>query len=149
MRWLEVVLCLGLGTPAFTATPVGDMPGRAALKDASACAACHREDASSRWAANREFPCTPYCLTCHPPAEMDQHHTVGVHLAKPLQAPLRLTEDHRMACSTCHHMAGPRLDTQRWRAESLFGRLFRTQDAYPTYFLVLRNDRGQLCRACH
>jgi hypothetical protein len=55
----------------------------------------------------------------------------------------------RTGCATCHDLATPRHDQVRWKAESLFDRLFRSQDHYQTYLLVYRNDKGQLCLACH
>ena len=80
---------------------------------------------------------------------MAQHHTIGVQLVKSMAVDLPLTPDHRLTCTTCHRLSQPRQDRVRWRAESLFGRLFRRQDTYQTYYLVIRNDRGQLCRVCH
>jgi hypothetical protein len=134
---------------AAFAQPPDDMPGRVALKDAAACAPCHQEDATGRWTAHRERPCTAYCHTCHRAADMAKHHTVDSQLRKPPQAELTLTAGRRTACFTCHTMARLRYDSVRWKAESLFGRLLRREARHKTYFLVTRNDRGQLCRACH
>lgn len=125
-------------------------PGpHATLDSPAACRPCHPADAPTRWTAQRFQPCSAYCLTCHPPTDMAQHHTIGVALSRPPSSVLSLTSDGRLTCATCHRLSVPRYDQVRWRSESLYGRLFRRQAAYLTYHLVLRNDRGQLCRLCH
>lgn len=113
------------------------------------CAGCHRDDAAARFEQDRLQPCAPLCLTCHPPKEMAQHHTIGRKLDRPLRRELRLDLKERMTCTTCHHLGRPRFDTVRWRSESLFDRAFRRQDRHKTYLLAIRNERGQLCKACH
>lgn len=113
------------------------------------CAACHAADAPARWAARGDRPCTPWCLTCHGKAEMDQHHPVGTVLRKKPGPAFPLTADGRTACATCHVLSRPRTDTVRWKAASLFDRLFRGEPRYKTYYLTERNDQGQLCLACH
>jgi hypothetical protein len=80
---------------------------------------------------------------------MTEHHSIDNPVTKSPRLPLRLTQDQKSACFTCHDLANRRYDTVRWRAESLFGRMFRSQTQYKTYYLVTRNDRGQLCLACH
>lgn len=114
-----------------------------------ACATCHAADAQARWTNHGDRPCTPDCLTCHTKAEMDQHHPVGMVLRKKPGPAFPLTADGRMACFTCHLMSRPRTDTVRWKASSLFDRMFRSKPRYKTYYLTLRNDQGQLCLACH
>lgn len=139
---LGTLVCLGgQGVP--------DAKVHAELEQPSACQPCHQEDGAARWASYRQQPCSPYCLTCHLPKDMAQHHAIGVPLPRAAGKDLRLTSEGRMACTTCHRLSTPRRDQVRWRAESLYGRLFRRQDSHLTYFLVIRNDRGQLCRACH
>ncbi len=134
--------------PLLSQTPA-DMPGHAALGSASACAPCHTADAQARLDAHRGTPCTPYCLTCHAKDEMARHHPVGNPVNKSPRVPLRLTQDQKSACFTCHDLANRRLDTVRWQAESLYARLIRREKLHKTYFLATRNDRGQLCLACH
>jgi hypothetical protein len=147
MRGLQ--LSALLWSLAIFAQAPDDMPGRMALKDPATCAPCHPEDAAARWTSHRERPCTAYCHTCHLAVDMANHHAVDSLLRKPLNAKLPLTTGHRTACFTCHTLAQTRYDRVRWKAESLFGRLFRREPRQKTYFLVTRNDRGQLCRACH
>lgn len=116
---------------------------------AAACASCHPRDAATRWAADPFRPCTPYCLTCHTKDQMDRHHHVGTPLSQPPRAELPLTAARQVACFTCHLLSRPRYDTVRWKAASLYDRMFRSEPRYKTYFLAIRNDQGQLCLACH
>ncbi len=113
------------------------------------CAGCHRDDAPARFERDRLQPCAAFCLTCHPPKEMEKHHTIGKKLERPLRRSLRLDAREQMTCATCHHLGRPRFDTLRWRSESLFDRAFRRQDRHRTYLLAFRNERGQLCKTCH
>ncbi len=62
---------------------------------------------------------------------------------------MHLTAEMKIACFTCHDMSQPRYDGVRWKATSLFDRLFRNESQYHTYFLVMRNSQGQLCLTCH
>lgn len=113
-----------------------------------ACAACHK-DAPKRWAANQSRPCTPYCATCHKKTETERHHPVGVVLPKAPEEGLPLLAGNKMACATCHDLSKPRFDSVRWKAASLFDRIFREELRYKTFFLSHRNDKGQLCLSCH
>lgn len=115
----------------------------------AACAACHKDDAAVRYGADRMQPCAGYCGTCHAPKEMGRHHSIGSRLERTKQVPLRLDGQGRTTCATCHQLGRPRYDARPWKAESLFDRLFRRQDRHKTYLLAVRNDRGQLCKACH
>ncbi|MDD2894171.1 MAG: hypothetical protein PHF20_09620 [Halothiobacillaceae bacterium] len=113
------------------------------------CAACHPQDAAQRMASARNTPCTPYCATCHKGEEMARHHTVGSELSRTDAMPLHLGGGQRIACATCHDLSRQRYDSVRWKAGSLFDRLFRDAPRYKTYFLSMRNDQGQLCLTCH
>lgn len=145
MRWGTVLLA----TITALTLSAQEMLGHGSLAEPSACVACHKEDGQARWTNQRWRACTPFCLSCHSPADTAQHHPVGKALRKPLTVPLPLGPGEVMACRTCHDLSRAREDSVRWRAESLYGRLFRRQSRHKTYFLVQRNDRGQLCLACH
>ena len=136
---IALVALIGLSAQAEDAAMPGDFP-HASGPAAAVCVSCH-EDGQARWAANRNRPCTPYCLTCHKKAEMDRHHTVGTVLATAPEGELHLTAEKKVACVTCHEMARNRYDEVRWKATSLFDRMFHQENQYKTYFLVMRNDR--------
>ncbi len=146
-----LVLLLGVGRgialEVEDAHSTGCLPRQASQQ---ACAGCHKQDAPQRLAAARNTPCTPYCTSCHKKDEMARHHTVGAELpqAEPLMH-LHLSGDHRIACATCHDLSRQRYDSVRWKAASLFDRLFHDEPRYKTYFLSMRNDQGQLCLTCH
>jgi hypothetical protein len=80
---------------------------------------------------------------------MDRHHTVGTELTEKPDEVLKLTAGKKTACFTCHDLSRPRYDSVRWKAASLYDRLFRAQKRYKTFFLSERNDQGQLCLSCH
>lgn len=143
------------------ARSVGCLPAHNAKEPHSACVKCHKADAEKRWKSNHKRPCTPYCGTCHKAAEMKRHHPVGIKLSRKPdrdedeehdddddKMPLA-GEEMKMACVTCHEMSRPRHDGVRWKAASMFDRLFRAEKRYKTYFLSKRNDHGQLCLSCH
>jgi hypothetical protein len=143
-------LFLGSGAAlALLAQAPSDMPGHAALGSSAVCVSCHAADASARWESHRSRPCDPYCGTCHAKEEMAKHHPVGNPVTKSPRLSLRLTLDRKSACFTCHDLSNRRYDSVRWKAESLFGRMFRQEKQHRTYYLATRNDRGQLCLACH
>jgi hypothetical protein len=115
---------------------------------ATACVACHK-DAPQRFGKNPMRSCTPYCMTCHKKSDMDRHHTVGTPLPRTPETELYLTADKQVVCSTCHDLSRARYDQVRWKATSLFDRMFHKENRYKTYFLAMRNDQGQLCLSCH
>jgi len=140
------IACLVTGI----ALAVADEPALPCIPTSStACASCHTKDLAARFPDHRTRPCTPYCLTCHFKDGKDQHHSVGTPLRKKPSDPRLLTPGDRTTCATCHDLATPRYDQVRWKAESLFDRMFRSQNHYHTYLLAYRNDKGQLCLACH
>jgi hypothetical protein len=138
----------GLSLEEEDAHSVGCLPKNTVQNPSSVCAGCHN-DSMGRWESNWSRPCTPYCMSCHKKNEMDRHHTVGSELPKAPDATLILTAENKTACFTCHDLSHPRYDSVRWKAASLFDRLFRPEKHYKTYFLSEQNDRGQLCLSCH
>jgi len=154
MAALALLSILALPGPGFAveaedAHTAGCLP-KPAASPSSACTSCHSNTPRS-FATNHDSLCTPYCLNCHSKAEMDRHHTVGTPLPSTADAEhdMQLTADKKIACITCHDMAQPRYDKVRWKASSLFERLFHQENRYKTYFLAMKNDQGQLCLTCH
>jgi hypothetical protein len=139
------LLALALAPAEEDAHTTGCLPARGV----AACVACHPGDAASRFAEGATRFCSPYCQTCHAKGEMARHHNVGVALAQAPSAVLPLTSGKKTACITCHLLSRPRYDTVRWKAASLYDRMFRGEPRYKTYFLAMRNDQGQLCLSCH
>lgn len=138
-----------LSVDAEDARSVGCLPKGAVETASAACASCHKEDAVSRYEKEQSKACVPYCMSCHKKDEMERHHTVGTELTQMPETALHLSAGSRIACATCHDMSRARYDSVRWKATSLFSRMFRNEVRYKTYFLTMRNDAGQLCLTCH
>ncbi|MBI4913882.1 MAG: hypothetical protein HY823_14200 [Acidobacteria bacterium] len=145
-RTLALTLLLGLavGWVRAQVTPPPCLP-----PSQEACRPCHPSGPSPLQGSRALRPCSPYCRSCHFKDQTGQHHPIGVNLRKPPGDSRLLVPAGRLECATCHDLGTPRRDRGRWKSESLFDRWFRRQKDYPTYFLALRNDRGQLCLACH
>lgn len=149
---LLCVVLYGMGTvhalEVEDARSTGCLPH--ASKMQSSCATCHKKDVQARLAKGADKPCTPYCMSCHKQPEMERHHPVEAELAgQPADAKLHLADGKRMVCTSCHDLSRPRYDSVRWKAASLFDRMFHDSPRYKTYFLSMRNDTGQLCLVCH
>ncbi|MDD2700922.1 MAG: hypothetical protein PHH36_06745 [Sideroxydans sp.] len=130
------------------ARTTGCLPRDVASVAAAVCASCHK-DAPQRFGKDPVRSCTPYCMSCHKKTDMDRHHTVGTALPRMPETDMYLTAGKKVVCSTCHDLSRPRYDLVRWKATSLFDRMFHDEDQYKTYFLSMRNDQGQLCLTCH
>ncbi len=156
MKWRLLLLALAaLAIPlivhsldAEDARSAGCLPKESVKTPHSVCASCH-EDNQARYASHQRRPCTPYCMSCHTKKEMDRHHTVGTPLPRNAHETLPLTSKQQVACTTCHDLSQTRYDKVRWKATSLFDRLMHNESRYKTYFLSMRNDKGQLCLTCH
>ncbi len=144
------LLSLGFLLATLLATPLANIPEPIpCLPGPQACTPCHAQDLETRWARGRGRPCTSYCQGCHRPSDLKSHHPVALQLRRPPRDPALLAPEGRLGCTTCHDLGRPRRDSVSWRSQSLFDRTFRRKASHPTYYLALRNDRGQLCRACH
>ncbi len=120
------------------------------VADPASCAACHGPGRQAP-AAPQDVAraCSTLCATCHTSGRTGAHHGVGHALEAGAVTNLPLTNDGRTACFTCHDLTRPRWSDVPWKAQSLFDRTFRSARRHKTYYLVMRNDRGQLCKACH
>lgn len=151
LSMLAIVLILpmiGFSLEVEDARTTGCLPRETGDTPASVCVSCHK-DAQKQFSANQSRQCTTYCMSCHKKAEMDRHHTVGTVLPKAPEDTMYLTSEKKTACSTCHDLSQPRYDSVRWKATSLFDRMFHNESRYKTYFLSMKNDQGQLCLSCH
>lgn len=112
------------------------------------CRACHPADEAPALEGRLARPCRTLCSSCHD--FRDRHHTVGAPIprAAPL-VPLLLTASGATTCVTCHDTSLPRSGRIPWASQSLFERVVRRSREHRTFYLAVRNDRGQLCRACH
>lgn len=111
------------------------------------CLACHRTEEAPSIAGRVARPCRAHCASCHD--FRGGHHTVGVPVPAQLPAPMTLTAAGAITCVTCHDTTRPAVDDVPWASESLFERVVRRRGKSRTFYLAMRNEKGQLCRACH
>lgn len=111
------------------------------------CLSCHRADETSDLSGRVTRPCRTLCASCH--QFRDGHHPVGVSIPRAVPAPLLLTKGGTNTCVTCHDTTRPRVDRTPWASTSLFERIAHRSGEHRTYYLAMRNEKGQLCRNCH
>ena len=123
---ISIIPILVLSLEDEDAHSVGCLPKTTVQDPASVCATCHK-DSADRWASNQHHPCTPYCMSCHKQTQMERHHHVGMELTEKPDEIMKLTTEMKVACFTCHDLSHPRYDSVRWKAASLYDRLFRAE----------------------
>lgn len=111
------------------------------------CLSCHDKSEISTRLKNPAKSCDVYCLKCH--KNMNEHHPVGAAVKGSLPEKIILSEKGKIACFSCHNLNIVRFDSVSWRAESLYESIFHSRGRYKTYFLVIKNSNGELCRKCH
>ncbi len=110
------------------------------------CLKCHTENLMPP-SPSLSKACDAYCRSCH--GEMSAHHKTGFTITGEVPSGIRLTQNASLACYSCHDISLSRYDKTCWKSESLFQKVFRSASKYPNYFLVEKNNAGQLCRNCH
>lgn len=142
-----IALAALVSVSAHAARNAGILPAPHVTWNAGTCAGCHAPSEETSLLPRLSRPCRTLCTTCH--SDLSGHHPVGVRIAGSIPPPLLLTDRGSNTCSTCHDVTLPRVEGTAWASQSLVARLSRRSPANRTYLLVLRNDRGQLCRNCH
>lgn len=145
---LLIAALAAFAAPAVVASPGSD--GGASEHPswtAESCLSCHRADEASSISGRVARPCRTLCASCH--EFRDGHHPVGVTIPRAVPAPLLLAAAGRNTCVTCHDTTRPRVDPAPWASMSLFERIAHRSGKHRTYYLAMRNDKGQLCRNCH
>jgi hypothetical protein len=115
------------------------------IQSTAYCTPCHSKN--DKKIIDRNKTCAELCFTCH--KEIKNHHVINVKMAETHPGELRLTEKKRITCITCHSLDNSRFDNSSWRAESLYEKAFAGKSQYKTYFLIKKNNDGQLCKTCH
>jgi hypothetical protein len=117
------------------------------VSDNSYCLECHsREELDTRY-KDPAIACDDYCSKCH--KEKEAHHPVGMEVTFDIPDDILLRGGDRLVCVSCHDLKTQRMDDKPWKAKSLFGRIFRRQADYKTYYLIKNNSKGKLCKYCH
>lgn len=143
---LLLALCVLAGHGPALASE-GIALGRHPSWTAGSCLSCHRAEEASAISRRVARPCRTLCASCH--EFPDGHHPVGVTIPRAVPEPLLLTAAGRNTCVTCHDTAQPRVERAQWASTSLFERVARRSGVHRTYYLAMRNEKGQLCRNCH
>ena len=112
------------------------------------CQGCHHSEGTDTLTNPLIRACSTFCLKCHQKI-VEGHHTINSSIDAKLPQVLRLNTKGQTACITCHELNRPRYDSAPWKSTSLFSSMFRRSGRYNTYFLVQKNNSGQLCRNCH
>lgn len=147
-RFATLLLALAaIAAPAAAAPEGGRSAGEHPSWTVESCLACHRADEASMLSSRVSRPCRALCAACH--ELRDGHHPIGVRIPRAVPAPLVLTASGTNTCVTCHDTTRPRVASSPWESQSLFARIALRSRQYPTRYLAVPNDRGQLCRSCH
>ncbi len=110
------------------------------------CQECHTAKDTRAFQLNTTQSCSVYCTTCHD--DLGSHHEVNVFIGEKSPPVIALLND-KIACFTCHDLKQKRVDQESWKAESLYESMFNKKEVYPTYYLIIKNNEGQLCKQCH
>ncbi len=111
------------------------------------CIKCHKNTEYKKL-ADLTKSCNNHCYTCH--KNIKRHHPVDSVITKILPDKLqRLDSKKKLVCITCHDLNIKRMAEKSYRSESLFESLTGRKSEYKTYYLVIRNNNGQLCKTCH
>jgi hypothetical protein len=115
------------------------------LQSEKYCMDCHSKD--NKYITETGAICSQFCVTCH--KAMNNHHSINIKVPEKLPDDFVLTGKKKLTCVTCHNIKNRRFDKVAWKAESLFEKVFKGEKKYKTYYLVKKNNEGQLCKTCH
>lgn len=113
------------------------------INSSDPCLECHSPEEATDFENRTSESCSEFCLTCH-----DPHHSTDTFVRGDTPDHIKLL-NQKLVCFSCHNVKKQRFDNESWKAESMFEQMFRKKDRYPTYFLIEKNNEGQLCRRCH
>ena len=115
------------------------------IQSTASCMQCHSKN--DKKIINPVITCSQFCLSCH--KNIKNHHSIDVKINGKLREEFKLTAKKRLTCTTCHNLNNNRFDTTSWKAESLYEKAFSGKSQYKTYYLIKKNNNGQLCKTCH
>jgi len=113
------------------------------------CMECHTKEEAISFKNRTTESCSVFCASCHEQTlDLEAHHKVSQRMTTKIPRGIRLL-NNRVTCFTCHDLKSKRFDNSSWKAESLYESLFDSKEIYKTYFLIKKNNEGQLCKTCH
>lgn len=92
------------------------------------------------------------CLECHTNKDVASLHPVDIRPGMTVPSNLPLDDEGTITCATCHNPHMPSQGKSPHVAEALtkrFINILSAKDTYPTFYLRMPNDKGQICEACH
>jgi hypothetical protein len=125
------------------------------LRENRRCPTCHMEEhpQSGRPYQKMNFRKDIYtlCTSCHSAPVV---HPIDIVPRRGISGILPLDADGTMTCITCHAPHSSPHASERYVGRSLFEKLRDTvfpflSGRFRTYFLRVRNSRGELCEKCH
>jgi hypothetical protein len=143
---VPAVLGMMMSSYSYDRETLSIMPFVDSGKNTHFCSRCHTFTDRSSFQVVTNI-CDQMCRTCH--RELEGHHKVGMKIGGKAPAVVKLRKDGTLACVSCHDLGGARWDGKAWKAQSLFGAMFMSGGKHRTYYLVERNNDGQLCGRCH
>jgi len=141
-----IISVLGLSYASFSAVDRETLKIKPFVKDSKYCIECHKNDIAGLQ-SRLISPCDPMCLKCH--TNMKSHHKTGMRMNGKIDKKFMLSSGKKLACVTCHNLKRQRFDKVSWKAQSLYEKMFKEKEKYSTYYLVIRNNKGALCKKCH
>ncbi len=144
-----LLLCVFLSFTGFGAGEAASEAGKtgACVVDMSLCLDCHgREEMETRY-GDLSRACDAACFKCH--KGMEGHHKTGMAVDFKVPGRIRLVSENRVGCITCHDLTVERYCDRCRKAQSLFARVFSAKKQHKSYYLVMDNRKGQLCKKCH
>ncbi len=118
------------------------------VKDNSSCLECHSSNELEAKGNDLTKSCNTFCNKCHNEKLDDSHHKVGMEISFKIPPDIALFEN-KLACVSCHDLKNQRFSKEPWKSQSLFGRMFKGKSKYKSYYLILNNRKGKLCKYCH
>ena len=149
MRFIHLIIIIILLTTIgfLFADDNESLPIHPFLQNIDYCMPCHNSSKEKRLLQDTSLACSQCCLSCHNPANI--HHPINIKISERLPDNFLLTPKKRLTCITCHNLNHDRFDSSSWKSESLYENMFKGSSKYKTYFLVQKNNNGQLCKTCH
>lgn len=118
------------------------------VDDKSYCKRCHSGSDITGF-GDPTITCDIYCLSCHNTITPKNHHPVGVKMHGSVEHDLHYSKLKKMMCITCHDLHVDRFDSSPWKSQSLFDLTFKRKKKFKTYYLSIKNNKGQMCKTCH
>ena len=144
--------CFGCFSLLIILVPVTVSAARlphAFMDDTAKCVRCHEgKPGDANGLFTRDI--VILCRECHSMAHR-MSHPVGVRLSDGARSGLPTDHEGTITCATCHDPHSEPFSRTPYVNRGFLDRLGHifSSTGYPTYFLRMANNKGQLCLSCH